>query len=191
MAAETMSVRAVMSALRPCWSSNAISPKWSPGPRMRWRPSTVLTSAWPSRITMKPTPSLPRSTGLLPFGWCTSRICLPIFFRSESDMPAKRPTGLMSIVAILKQVGQVSTEKLWALRLLVSRNERPHALEREAGEASRVLALGRDGLAHEHTKLLAPPHVLGAGQPHRYHLDAGLDGEMGEAPVERDELAFG
>src|SRR6266567_1518894 len=97
MAAATMSVRTVMSALRPCWSRSAISPKWSPGPSKRCRPSTVLTSAWPSRMTMNPTPSLPRRTGLAPLGWRTSRICLPSFFRSPSDISANRPTGFRSI----------------------------------------------------------------------------------------------
>src|SRR5947208_13210738 len=174
-----MSVRTVMSALRPCMSRSAISPKWSPGPRRRCRPSTVLTSAWPSRMTMNPTPSLPLRTGLAPFGWRTSRICLPSFFRSPSDISANRPTGFRSIARDsirLKDVRQVAPEQLRAGRLLVRRNKPLHSVVSQLGQSHAILAGNRDHRADEHLQGLAEPHVLATRKPDRYYRHACLDG---------------
>src|SRR5205085_9124223 len=155
------------------------------------RPSTVLTSACPSRMTMNPTPSVPRRTGLASFGCRTSRICFPSFFRSPSDIPANRPTGFRSIARDsirLKQVRQVAAQELWPRRLRIWRHELPQALERQAGQARRLVAGGRDGLADEHLQRLTEPDVLGAGKTDRHDRNACFDREVGKALVKRNEL---
>ena len=68
MLARVTSVSAVMVALRPSWSSSAISPKESPGPSLRVLPVTVFTDTVPSVMIMKPTPPSPRTTISCPAG---------------------------------------------------------------------------------------------------------------------------
>src|SRR5437870_10800728 len=102
-------------------------------------------------MTMNPTPSLPLRTGLAPFGWRTSRICLPSFFRSPSDISANRPTGFRSIARDsirLKEVRQEPAQELRPERLGVWRHELAHAPERQVGESHGILACNRDRLPH-------------------------------------------
>src|SRR3989442_6653668 len=112
-------------------------------------------------MTMNPTPSLPLRTGLTPFGWRTSRICLPSFFRSPSDISANRPTGFRSIARDsirLKEVRQVAAQELRPGRFGIWRHEIPHAPESEVGQAHRVLAGYPDRLAYRYPQCLPEPN---------------------------------
>ena len=60
------SVVAVTVAERGPSSSRAISPKWSPGPRVRTISPRMLTVALPSSISQKPAPPRPSSVALCP-----------------------------------------------------------------------------------------------------------------------------
>ena len=85
--ASVTSVSAVIVALRPSWSSRAISPKESPGPSFRVCPWTVFTLTVPSMITMNPTPPSPRTTISWPAGCLTILSCFSTERSSDSGKP--------------------------------------------------------------------------------------------------------
>src|SRR5439155_18148167 len=85
--ASVTSVSALTVALRPSWSSSAISPNESPGPSFRLRPLAVLTVTVPSVMIMKPTPPSPRTTISCPAGCLTTLSCFSIERSSESGRP--------------------------------------------------------------------------------------------------------
>src|SRR5438309_3082055 len=192
-AAATRSVCAVTLALRPWWSRSAISPKWSPGPSRRWRPSGVATSASPARMTRKPTPPSPRIMISAPCGCRISRIDLAAFLSSPDDMPSKMPTGLRSIAAILllEKARETAAPELAARLLVVGGHERFDAFERRLGERLGRLSRRAQRRTDHHHDPLSKPQVFGPRQRDRNHRYARLDGEMGKAFLEGHELALG
>src|SRR4051812_29055618 len=138
----------------------AISPKWSPGPRVpRGSPATV-TSASPSSITKKPTPPVPSSVTVLPAGNVRSVIAL-------TTLRSCLPSSSEKSGTCLSRSAEAATPELYAM-------EERRAFGREVdvvapGEAPRRdehvlevgVGMGRVVVEHQDACRLGRPHQLG------------------------------
>src|SRR5260370_21913894 len=152
------------------------------------RSSWVTMSVCPVRKTRKPTPPSLLIMISAPLGWRISRICLLIFWSSAGGMPLKMPTGFKSIRASLEQVRELLAQELAPRFLVVGGHQFLDALIPGVGERFRGMAGRQDRFADHDLDPFAKPQVFRARQRGRADRHAGLDREMGEPFLERQEL---